>query len=167
MRRRTLLTAGLAACAAGGAAVTAPAWRGNRPFRFFTVEEAATVEAICERLIPADRDAGARQAGVVDYIDLQLTRHLRKHQRAYRQGLAGVDGASRSRFSRPFTSLSADEQVAVLTGIETSNRGFFDLILNHTRQGFYGDPRHGGNREMASWKMLDLPFPQVRGRKKA
>ena len=39
-----------------------------------------------------------------------------------------------------------------------------DLVLNHARQGFYGDPRHGGNRAMASWKMVGLPFPPVRGR---
>jgi gluconate 2-dehydrogenase gamma chain len=31
-------------------------------------------------------------------------------------------------------------------------------------QGFYGDPRHGGNREGVSWKMLGLPYPPIRGR---
>ena len=36
---------------------------------------------------------------------------------------------------------------------------FFDLLLTHTRQGFYGDPRHGGNRDLVSWKMVGLPFP--------
>jgi len=167
MRRRTLLGAGLAACAAGGVAVTAPRWRANRSFRFFTVEEAAIVDAISECLIPADRDAGARQAGVVNYIDLQLTRHFKKLQRTYRQGIAAVEARSQSQFSRPFTRLVAGEQVVVLTTIEAKNRAFFELILNHTRQGFYGDPRHGGNRDMASWKMLGLPFPQVRGRRRA
>jgi gluconate 2-dehydrogenase gamma chain len=167
MRRRTLLGAGLAACAAGGAVVTSPRWRGNSPFRFFTTEEAAIVDAMTECLIPADRDPGAGQAGVVNYIDIQLTRHFKKHQRMYRQGVAAVDAESRSRFSRPFTALKPDEQIAVLSVIETTNKPFFELILNHTRQGFYGDPRHGGNRDMASWKMLGLPFPQVRGRRKA
>jgi gluconate 2-dehydrogenase gamma chain len=31
-------------------------------------------------------------------------------------------------------------------------------------QGFYGDPRHGGNRDRVSWKMLGVPYPPVRGR---
>jgi hypothetical protein len=31
-------------------------------------------------------------------------------------------------------------------------------------QGFYGDPRHGGNLNRVSWKMLRLPYPPVRGR---
>jgi gluconate 2-dehydrogenase gamma chain len=38
------------------------------------------------------------------------------------------------------------------------------LILAHTRQGFYGDPRHGGNRNRVSWKMIGVPFPPIRGR---
>ena len=33
-----------------------------------------------------------------------------------------------------------------------SAKSFFDLVLSHTMQGFYGDPRHGGNRERVSWK---------------
>jgi gluconate 2-dehydrogenase gamma chain len=47
---------------------------------------------------------------------------------------------------------------------DLSSRDFFALILSHTMQGFYGDPRHGGNRERVSWKMLGLPYPPIRGR---
>jgi len=163
MRRRTFFGVGLAAAAAG-TAVTTTRSQPKGPWRFFTPEEAATVDAICECLIPADRDPGASQAGVVNYIDLQLTRPFKRYQKAYRQGIAAVDTVSRSQFSQPFVALSADRQVDVLKSVEKNSRGFFDLILNHTRQGFYGDPRHGGNRNMASWKMLGLPYPPVRGR---
>jgi len=163
MKRRTVLGAGLAAAAAG-TAVTIPRWKNNGPWRFFTAEEAATVDAICEQLIPADRDAGARQAEVVNYIDIQLTRPFRRYQRVYREGIAGVDAASRAKFGDRFTGLTPDQQVEVLQGVEQNAKPFFELILAHTRQGFYGDPRHGGNRGMVSWKMLGLPFPQVRGR---
>jgi gluconate 2-dehydrogenase gamma chain len=161
--RRTFVGAGLAAAAAG-TAITVPRWRNNGPWRFFTPHEAATVDAISEQLIPADRDPGARQANVVNYIDIQLTRPFKRYQRAYRQGLAAVDGASRARFSRRFIELAAGEQTAVLADIEKDANAFFELILAHTRQGFYGDPRHGGNRDRVSWKMLKLPFPQVCGR---
>ena len=47
---------------------------------------------------------------------------------------------------------------------EISSKDFFTLILGHTMQGYYGDPRHGGNRGRASWKMLGLPYPPIRGR---
>ena len=45
-----------------------------------------------------------------------------------------------------------------------SSSEFFAYVVDHTMQGYYGDPRHGGNREGASWKMLGLPYPPIRGR---
>ena len=30
--------------------------------------------------------------------------------------------------------------------------------------GFYGDPRHGGNKDRVSWRMLGVPDPPIRGR---
>jgi hypothetical protein len=30
--------------------------------------------------------------------------------------------------------------------------------------GFYGDPRHGGNKDRVSWKMLGVADPPIRGR---
>lgn len=159
--RRTFLGAGLST------AVGVTASCGARPgsgWRFFTAEEALTVDAICEQIIPADRDAGAREARVVNYIDLQLVRSFRKYQGTYRQGIAATDAVARKQFDKRFVELPAAQQTTVLLDIEKSQKPFFDLILAHTRQGFYGDPRHGGNRNMVSWKMLQLPYPQVRGR---
>ena len=63
----------------------------------------------------------------------------------------------------PFADLASAEQTEVLRDVEKKAKAFFDLILAHTMQGFYGDPRHGGNREAVSWKMLALPFPPVGG----
>ncbi len=163
VRRRTLLGAGLS-IAAAGSILSLPRWKGDSRWRFFSDDEARTVEAICAQLIPADRDPGAREAGVVNYIDLQLTRPFRRFQPVYRKGLAGLDAASRAKFRKPFVELSSDRQVAALGDAERNSKKFFELILAHCRQGFYGDPRHGGNRNMASWKMLRLPYPQVRGR---
>jgi len=163
MRRRTFLSTGLAAAAAG-AAISSRHDDPGTNWRFFTDEEARTVDAICAQIIPADRDAGCREAHVVGYIDVQLTKHFRKYQRTYRQGIARVDSDSVKRFGKRFVDLRAGEQTDVLKGIEQNAAAFFALILDHTRQGFYGDPRHGGNYQMSSWKMLKLPFPPLRGR---
>jgi gluconate 2-dehydrogenase gamma chain len=162
VRRRQFLGMGVAATL-GGTAVSCGRAGGGR-WRFFTAEEARTVDAICEQIIPADRDAGAHQACVVNYIDLQLTKHFKQHQNAYRQLIAAVDDLSTGRFGHKFADLAAPDQVQVLREVEKKAKASFDLILAHTMQGFYGDPRHGGNRDAASWKMLGLPFPPVRGR---
>ena len=163
LRRRTFLCGGVSASIAG-VAISCAGGRSSSPWRFFTAAEGAAVEAICAQLIPADCDPGARETGVANYIDIQLTRPFRRHQAAYRQGLAKVESVSRSKFGKGFGDLAPVQQVETLNAIEEESGEFFALILTHARQGFYGDPRHGGNRHMASWKMVGLPFPPVRGR---
>jgi gluconate 2-dehydrogenase gamma chain len=162
IKRRTFLQAGLAAAAAGHTISCVNS--GSGAWRFFTEAEAQTVEAVSAQLIPADRDPGAKEASVVNYIDIQLSRKFKKHQRAYRQGIAGLDATSRAKYGKRFVELTSEAQVEALNALEESSPSFLQLILAHTRQGFYGDPRHGGNRNMASWKMLGLPYPPIRGR---
>jgi len=156
------------------------------PWRFFTIEEGQTVAAICERIIPADQDPGATEAGVVNFIDLQLMGPYKRHRASYRQGIRGVEQTSLKRFGHRFSELGPEGQDEVLKELERaaaektrkdlsaaaektrkkgpSSEDFFSLILSHTMQGFYGDPRHGGNRGRVSWKMLGLPYPPIRGR---
>ncbi len=67
---------------------TAPAVPpSGQTFRFFTRHEAATVEAYTARLMPGDAsDPGAREAGVVAYIDLALSFNDGFDAPAYFQG---------------------------------------------------------------------------------
>ena len=145
------------------------------PWRFFTVAEARTLEAACERIIPADQDPGAAWAGVVAFIDRQLMGPYKRHRTIYRQSVAGLDQSSGILFGKNFIWLAADQQDLVLARLERgdapgdlwkkqSPQRFFELLMNHTMQGFYGDPRHGGNRDGISWRMLGLSYPPVRGR---
>jgi gluconate 2-dehydrogenase gamma chain len=160
--RRAFLAAGISAAA--GTAVSCHSRAAGGTWRYFTSAQAQTVDAICAQLIPADRDPGAKEAGVVNFIDLQLCRAFKKHRGAYEQGLAAIDADSRAKFGHPFVELTSQRQVEILSAAERHSRAFFDLILTHTREGFYGDPRHGGNRNRVSWKMIGLPYPPVRGR---
>ena len=59
-----------------------------------------------------------------------------------------------------------ERTVEVLRRIERNpeTKPFFDMLVAHAMQGFYGDPRHGGNRERVSWKMLGVASPPLRGR---
>ena len=147
----------------------------SNPWRHLSEDEARTLEAICDRIIPADQDPGAAWAGVVNFIDKQLMGPYRKLQPTYRLGLAGTNEASVRTFGKRFAALSSEQADEVLHKMEegrapggtwkhVSPQAFMALVVAHTMQGFYGDPRHGGNRERASWKMLRLPYPPVRGR---
>jgi gluconate 2-dehydrogenase gamma chain len=54
---------------------------------FFDAAEARFVEAACERLIPADASGpGALDAGVADYVDLQLAGPWGAGEQSYRSG---------------------------------------------------------------------------------
>ena len=161
--------------AAAAAALPAISCTGARsPWRFLTAEEAQTLAAICERIIPADQDPGAAWADVVNFMDIQLCGPYRRFRSTYRRGVAGIDDSSRSLFGKKFVQLRQVDQEAVLAALDKgsapgetwkrlSPREFFDLLVTHTMQGFYGDPRHGGNRDGVCWKMLGLAYPPIRG----
>jgi len=152
--------------AASGAALAPLAGCGGRsgPWRFFTAEEAEAVIALCEQIIPADEDPGATEAGVIHYIDRHLTGHFRRWQPVYRRGLAELDRLCRERHGERFARLPFARQTAVLEGLTGELKEFFNLVVEHAMQGFYGDPRHGGNRDAVSWRMLGVPLVPVRGR---
>ncbi len=44
-----------------------------------------------------------------------------------------------------------------------SQQHFFNILRDHTMQGFYGSPRHGGNKNYVSYKMMKLDYPHVLG----
>lgn len=170
--RRQFIQLGAAAAAASGVSCNRPFLN---PWRFFTVAEARTLAAICDQLIPPDHDPGADWARVVNYIDIQLCGPFVRWQETYRIGLAFLDRSSRTKFGQPFALLAPEQQTILLRAMETgglsqdgwngiSPSAFFDLLLNHSMQGYYGDPRHGGNQNHVSWKMVGLSYPQLRGR---
>ena len=171
LNRRAFLQAALIAAAGAGVACTT----NGTPWRFLTVDEAQTLAAISDQIIPPDQDPGAAWAGVVNYMDRQLCGPYQNLQQTYRRGIAGVDQSSRLIYGSVFADLDARAQIDLLHHLEegkapgaiwkhASSSEFFALLVDHTMQGYYGDPRHGGNREGASWKMLGLPYPPIRGR---
>jgi len=161
LTRRQFVAAG----ALGGAALaTGCHSRKYADWEYLTEDQARTLAAICDRIVPADDFPSASQAGVLTYIDRQLVRHYRRHQDAYRQGLEQVQSMSRTRFGQDLGALSPPQQLEVVSALEQQSRPFFDLVRRHTMEGYYGSPRHGGNRDAVSWRMLGVTEPQVRGR---
>lgn len=150
---------------AAGAALAASSTACRRTsYGFLKDNDAATLGAICDQIIPADDFASASQAGVLTYIDLQLTGPYRRHQKTYRNGLKQANELCRSRFGAELAGTSAQQQFEIVSALEKDNRTFFDLVRAHTMQGYYGTPRHGGNRDAVSWRMLGLDEPPLRGR---
>ncbi len=158
-RRKFLRIAG--AATAGGALISCGGARS--PWRFLTAAEGRTLAALCEQIIPTDQTPGAAWAGVVNFIDRQLMGPYRRHRDLYRAGLAEIDRAA-ANLGKPFADLDAPRQTALLQSLDGALKRFFTLVIAHTMQGYYGDPRHGGNRDAVSWRMLGVPVVPVRGR---
>src|SRR3954471_19084731 len=75
LTRRVLIQSGTALAGSVALASAGAAQRsdGRTQYRFFTPDEAAFIEAAVDRLIPPEPEwPGARDAGVPNYIDLQL-----------------------------------------------------------------------------------------------
>lgn len=158
LNRRRFLAVAVAATAGSTACRRTPL----SPWRFFRIEQAHTMTALCEQIIPSDEDPGASWAGVIRYIDRQLVRRFKQHQKIYRDGINELNRLAGGRFE----TLDAASQLDLLNSIDREKklRPFFDLVISHTMQGFYGSPRHGGNRDWTSWQMLDIPISPSRGR---
>ena len=118
------------------------------PLKFFTPDEAKEVESVAAQIIPADETGGAREAGVIRFIDLTLATYETEAQPQYRDGLKMLAEKSGGRFS----ALDDARQIEVLRGIEKSE--FFGMVRNHTVIGFFSHPKHGGNQDRMGWKLI-------------
>ncbi len=150
--------------AAGAALAASCTACRRRTYGVLSQIDADTLAAICDQIIPADDFPSASQAGVLTYVDLQLAGPYRRHQKTYRVCLKQANGLSKSRFGVDLARASARQQFEIVSAIEKQNKPFFELVRAHTMQGYYGSPRHGGNRDAVSWRMLGLDEPPLRGR---
>ena len=124
-----------------------------RPARavYFTNHEFATLEKLCDCILPADDVSPAASAtGAPEYIELLCSNNTRLAQ-TFRGGLAWLDSQSRMRFGTPFNYASATEQIALLELIADRRKAaqdmrpgvdFFDWARRMTVDAFYTSP-HG------------------------
>lgn len=113
-RREFIRIAAATAAASGTVSCTS----ARSPWRFLRVDEARTLAAICDQLIPPDADPGAEWACVVNFIDLQLCGPYRALRSTYRDGIAHMDEMGRVQFGKVFAESSGDEQIRLLIALE-------------------------------------------------
>jgi len=158
----------------GGSLILPACYYEPAPFRFFSREEADCLIAVCECIIPADDAPGATDAGVIYYIDKQVMGPFIKFQSIYREGLAALQKDCYKTMQYKFEDLPSDQQIKFLERMEGNHETlkswnafqpsqFFNMVINHTMQGFYGAPRHGGNKDYMSYRMIGIGYPQITG----
>jgi len=125
-----------------------------RVLRFLTPEEAKEVEAIAARIIPTDETPGAREAGVIWFIDGALATFGEESQQVVREALPALAIAvakkhpGRARFS----GLTEAEQDAFLHGYE--KEPLFGILRFGTIAGMFTLPKYGGNKDWIGWELI-------------
>ncbi|SRR5579871_1858708 len=83
----------------------------------------------------------------------------------FRAGIASANDYTRKAFGKDFDRLNDEQRIAALKAMEVGKAEFtglgsamfFNALLQITMEGFFADPIYGGNRDMASWKMVGYP----------
>ena len=130
--------------------------RASKPAALSVLSEAEAreVETLAAQIIPTDGTPGAREAGVIYFIDRALATFDADKRALYTEGIRQAQDKRRELFpaSQSIAALQPDEQIRLLHAIEHAD--FFELLRTHTIMGFFGNPSYGGNRNKAGWKLI-------------
>lgn len=122
-------------------------------FNTLTEVEANELDAIAARIMPTDETPGAREAGVVYFIDTVLGNDRDQELAMVRNGLTDLqEQVRRDQGVDYFFELSEDTQDGVLRNIEDST--FFGAMKFLTVAGMFSLPEYGGNQNRVGYQVI-------------
>ena len=144
------------------------------PLRFFTAKGAHVIAAACDRIFPSDGSGpGAKEAGVIIYIDHQLAGPYGQDRYRYTKGPFvqsvpehGYQGKQTPQeiyrdgyrqLGEGFAELDVAKHDEQQRGIQGTL--FFRMLRAHTIEGMFSDPMHGGNAGLIGWQLIGYPGP--------
>lgn len=135
----------------GGADKTAP----PTTLKTLTAAEAAEIEAIAAQIVPSGKTPGAKEAGVIFFIDNALGSFFGGQLPAFRQGLVEFQSRfAKAHGGRGFAAASPVVQTAWLH--EVDRTPFFMAVRRLTVLGLIALPKYGGNKDYAGWNLLGV-----------
>lgn len=123
-------------------------------FDVLTSAQAADLEAICVRIFPSDGTPGAKEAGVIHFIDRSLATFAAPQKEFMVNALADVNKKVAAKWpgTSSFVALPAERQDEYLKSIERTP--FFGQTRFAACVGMFGSPSYGGNEGEVGWKLL-------------
>ncbi|MET3926014.1 gluconate 2-dehydrogenase subunit 3 family protein [Devosia sp. 2618] len=110
------------------------------------VEKSQLLAAVVDRIIPGDRDPGAKALGTDRYVEGFLVANPADALPIW-AGFSDLAGACPD-----FCQLTSDRQDQMLQALEATP--WFQRLVTITSEGFYADPDNGGNAGAGSWTMM-------------
>lgn len=140
-------------------------------FEFFTPDLAKEVDAVAARIIPTDQTPGAREAGVVYFIDRALATFASGDRKLYTEGIAEMQARASEMFPglEKFSAATDGQQDEILRSLDKRSssptrpfrprplaQNFFETLRQHTLAGFLIDPdsNRRGNRGGVGWHLI-------------
>lgn len=124
-----------------------------------------TLQALVDRIIPADDYPSGWQAGVGDFIKKLLAADLSEAAPFFEAGLDYLQQESLARYpgtafadlppqdqDNLFADIVAGKTVIEWNGVDPAQ--FAQKLIILSQQGFYSDPENGGNLDGVSWEMI-------------
>lgn len=133
--------------------------------------------AIMEQFIPADdKWGGATQAGCINFMENWVTRYHPEQLDLFMNIGDAVEKNATALYGNKFQNLSCEKQIEFLKEWEKGDAGKLDKksfnapisqcfkkMLDMAMMGFYGGPRHGGNKDFISYRMMGMDVPLLIG----
>ncbi len=122
--------------------------------RVLDANDARDLEAIAAQIIPSGDTPGAREAGVIYFIDQALSTFEAGSESELLAGLKDLNrkAGQLSGNAAVFSDLDHDQQVGLLQQIE--NDSFFQTVHRLTLWGMFALPSYGGNLGHNGWEMI-------------
>jgi len=123
-------------------------------FEVLTPAQAADMEAICMRIFPSDGTPGAKEAGVIHFLDKSLATFAAPQKPFMLNALADLNKKVAEKWpgTSSFAALTPAQQDEYLKSIEKTP--FFGQTRFVSCVGMFGNPSYGGNQGEAGWKLL-------------
>jgi gluconate 2-dehydrogenase gamma chain len=129
----------------------------------------AVLVAALDRLIPGDEfGPGAVETDVGRFIEAMLGRADADLRDEWRSSLEQLDELALAREGTGFCELSADRQDHLLELVAAGGvpvgepmAAFFETLRLRAIEGYFGDPRWGGNAGRAGWALLGYEGPRM------
>ena len=125
-------------------------------WRVLTEAEAAAIDAVTAEIWPTTETPGAREAGVVRFIDQALATFAAADLPLVRQGVVELDREAHKRDPHvtAYARLDQVRQADILRALDDAKSVFFETIRVATIQGLCANPAYGGNRDKIGWKLI-------------
>ena len=127
-----------------------------QPLEHFDAATTKDLDAATAQIFPSDGSPGAREAGVIHFIDKAIGGMSPEIKAPLTGMVAVLNGEATKRFASKgrFAALTSAQQHELIEWLEKENGQLFGLLKGLTVTGMFANPSYGGNQNKVGWKLL-------------